>query len=123
MLAGGTGITPIYQILQAADKNKDITEFTLIFGNKTSNDILMKKELDDFISNKNFSFKLHYLIDKCEDGWDGLTGYIDKDMVKNYFPSPSETTMMLLCGPPVMCERAKQLFYEIGHKADNVFEF
>ena len=42
MIAGGSGITPfyqvkflIYQILLAADKNKDLANFYLIYGNKT----------------------------------------------------------------------------------------
>jgi hypothetical protein len=42
MVAGGTGITPFYQvtfflisILLAADKFKDLANFYLIFGNKT----------------------------------------------------------------------------------------
>ena len=36
MVAGGTGITPMYQIIQAVanDKN-DNTELYLLFGNKT----------------------------------------------------------------------------------------
>jgi cytochrome-b5 reductase len=36
MIAGGTGITPMYQVLRhaLADKN-DQTKFTLLFGNMT----------------------------------------------------------------------------------------
>jgi NAD(P)H-flavin reductase len=35
MLAGGTGIAPMYQILQAADANKDVANFILLYSNKT----------------------------------------------------------------------------------------
>jgi cytochrome-b5 reductase len=123
MIAGGSGITPIYQILQAAHKNNDIIEFTLIFGNKSSNDILMKKELDEIAAVMNFKFNLHYLIDNMEDGWNGLTGYINKEIVKQYLPSPAEDTMILLCGPPIMCDNAKSFLGELGHKEDNIYEF
>lgn len=35
-ICGGTGITPIYQVIQSAYLNKDkATEFRLIYGNKT----------------------------------------------------------------------------------------
>eukprot|EP00483_Globobulimina_turgida_P012752 UN12776 len=47
MLAGGTGITPMYQILKSINQNKeeDQTQISLIFSNKTENDILLKDEL------------------------------------------------------------------------------
>ncbi|KAI5149228.1 cytochrome-b5 reductase [Enteropsectra breve] len=49
MVAGGTGITPMYQILQHAFScNKNISKFTLLNFNKTENDILLKEELIGF---------------------------------------------------------------------------
>jgi cytochrome-b5 reductase len=124
MLAGGTGITPIYQILQAAAINKDtFPEFTLIFGNKTTNDIFMREEIDEVIKTAACEFTMHYLIDKEEPGWTGLVGYVSKDMISKYFPAPSDDTLMLICGPPVMCEKAKGFFAELGYNKDNIFEF
>jgi NAD(P)H-flavin reductase len=46
MVAGGTGITPCYQIIQAALNGEDGTQLSLIFGNRTVEDILLKEELD-----------------------------------------------------------------------------
>ena len=45
-IAGGTGITPIYQVLQAALKNEDNTHHSLVFGNRTVSDILLRDELE-----------------------------------------------------------------------------
>lgn len=123
MLAGGTGITPFYQILQAAYINNDTPQFTLIFGNKTTNDILMKEELDNLVSSQKFNFDLKFLIDKEEPGWKDLVGYVSKDMLMEHFPSPANDVLVLLCGPPVMCVKAKEFLAEIGHNKDNIFEF
>jgi cytochrome-b5 reductase len=123
MMCGGTGITPIYQILQAAHFNKDIIEFTLIFGNKTTKDILLQNELDEIAASKNFKFNLYFLIDKIEPEWKGLVGYVNKDMISTYMPSPSSETLMLLCGPPIMCEKAKEIFIDLAHDKENIFEF
>ncbi len=123
MLAGGTGITPIYQILQAANRNKDITEFTLVFGNKTSEDILLRKELSEMAESGNFKFTLHFLIDKDESEWKGLTGYVTKDLAKSYLPAASSDTLILMCGPPIMCEKAKDIFKELSHSEENIFKF
>ena len=35
MLAGGTGIAPMFQLLQAAHINNDISNFILLYSNKT----------------------------------------------------------------------------------------
>ncbi len=123
MIAGGSGITPMFQLLQAANTNKDISSFSLIFGNKTSKDILMKNELDEIKESKNFKFDLNYLIDKNEEGWEGLVGYINKEMILKNLPTPGEDTVMLLCGPPVMCEKSKSILLELGYNKDLIFEF
>jgi cytochrome-b5 reductase len=44
-VAGGTGITPCYQVIQAGLKNNDGTTHSLIFGNRSVSDILLKDEL------------------------------------------------------------------------------
>jgi nitrate reductase (NAD(P)H) len=48
-VAGGTGVTPIYQVIRAiiADP-EDTTQLSLIFANRTPGDILLRKELDSF---------------------------------------------------------------------------
>ncbi|XP_065830977.1 NADH-cytochrome b5 reductase 1-like [Oscarella lobularis] len=47
MIAGGSGITPILQIVQAILKDPyDRTEMSLIFANQTEDDILLRPELE-----------------------------------------------------------------------------
>lgn len=45
-MAGGSGITPCYQVIREISKmkNEDI-ELILLFANKTEQDILLRKEL------------------------------------------------------------------------------
>ena len=46
MIAGGTGITPMLQIIRAILKNPiDMTKINLIYANVNEEDILLKKEL------------------------------------------------------------------------------
>lgn len=46
-ISGGTGITPCYQVIQAALKNDDGTQLSLVFGNRTVDDILLREELSE----------------------------------------------------------------------------
>ena len=53
MVAGGTGITPMLQIIRAIQKDEaDSTELYLIFANQTEEDILLRKELEACESDK-----------------------------------------------------------------------
>lgn len=46
MLAGGTGVTPMYQVANAILKNPaDKTKITLLFANVSADDILIEEEL------------------------------------------------------------------------------
>ena len=47
-IAGGTGITPCYQVIQAGLINNDGTKHALLFGSRTVDDILLREELDTF---------------------------------------------------------------------------
>lgn len=63
-VAGGTGITPVFQVIQAALKNDEgATSFSLIFGNRSVDDILLKEELQTFEEQYPDNFKLYLTVD------------------------------------------------------------
>ena len=48
MIAGGTGITPMYQVAKALMGDRwEHTTISLIYANISEDDILMRKELDE----------------------------------------------------------------------------
>jgi nitrate reductase (NAD(P)H) len=104
MVAGGTGITPMFQIIQAVVKNRDKVSITLLFGNKSEKDILIREELEQLQEDYPDHFKLHYIIDKAEhpDTWKHETGYITKEILEKYMPSAGEDSIILACGPSIM---------------------
>ncbi|GJC80791.1 cytochrome B5 [Colletotrichum tofieldiae] len=64
MLAGGTGITPMYQLIRAiCEDDRDTTEVSLIYANRSEADILLRDELEAFARRYPKNFKLHYLLD------------------------------------------------------------
>lgn len=101
MIAGGTGIAPMFQIMKAIYLNpKDTTEVTLLYGNVQEADILLRKELDEMVKMRPDQFKVIYLLDKTDrDDWEGEIGYVTLDLMEKYMPSPKEEgVQMLLCG-------------------------
>ncbi|KAM4848875.1 NADH-cytochrome b5 reductase 2 isoform X4 [Urocitellus parryii] len=65
MIAGGTGITPMLQLIRHITKNPmDKTRMSLIFANQTEEDILMRKELEEIAKTHLNQFKLWYTLDR-----------------------------------------------------------
>ncbi len=63
MIAGGTGIAPMYQVVRALlDDPTDKTKLHLLFANRSEADILMKDELEQ--AAKDPRIKLHYVVDQ-----------------------------------------------------------
>lgn len=107
MLAGGTGLTPMMQVVQAALHDpSDTCNFYMIYANKKEDDILCREMLDDLVRNSKGRFKLHYTLDFPPAGWKHKTGFITADMIKECLPPPSADTLVLMCGPPPMVDFA-----------------
>jgi len=100
MIAGGTGITPMFQIIRRiCEDPRDDTKITLLYANKTEGDILLKQKLDEF-AEKYEQFKVHYVLSSPPDGWQGGEGRINKQMIEEYLPAPAgDDSKVLVCGP------------------------
>lgn len=118
MVGGGTGITPLYQLIRAIceDKN-DHTTISLIYGNRSESDIMLRDELDKFASENAQKFKLHYTLDKPSSDWKGGKGHVTKDLLKDKMPEATADTKILLCGPPGMVNAVKDSLIELGFEA------
>jgi cytochrome-b5 reductase len=122
MIAGGTGITPMLQVIRAIQKNPDDrTEVWLIFANQTEEDILLRKELEALPSGR---FHLHYTLDRPPADWKYSSGFINTEMCRKHLPAPSDDSMIFVCGPPPMIKFAcEPAFKEIGITEEHWFSF
>jgi len=117
MIAGGSGITPMYQIMKAILHNKsDKTKVSLIYANQTPSDILLREEFDRF-SEISTQFSIWFTVDRdAPPGWEYDTGFVSAAMISKHLPPPDPETLILMCGPLPMIEYAckpnlKQLDY------------
>lgn len=99
MIAGGTGITPMLQIIHAALKNpEDTTKLSLIYANVNFEDILLKKELDALAATHPNRFKVYYVLNNPPQGWTGGTGFISKNQIESHMPPSDHDIKVLMCG-------------------------
>lgn len=112
MIAGGTGITPMLQVLYAIfrdEKTKDSsTTASLLFANQAEEDILVRNELEALAKEFPDRFKLNYTLDRPSEGWKGSTGFINKEMIEKHVLKNGSVdgTQVLMCGPPPMLKFA-----------------
>ena len=84
MIAGGTGITPMLQIIRAIIRGRasgDHTEVDLIFANVNPDDILLKEDLDN-LAKEDPRFRVYYVLNNPPEGWNGGIGFVTAEMIK-----------------------------------------
>ncbi|KAI4225128.1 MAG: hypothetical protein L6R36_004148 [Xanthoria steineri] len=121
MIAGGTGITPMLQIIRAIIRGRprnggtDRTEVDLLFANVNFEDILLKDDLDS-LAKEDESFRVHYVLNNPPEKWDGGVGFCTPEMIKEKLPGPAQDIKVLICGPPPMVSAMKKATESLGYE-------
>jgi nitrate reductase (NAD(P)H) len=107
MVAGGSGITPIYQVFRYA--HQDGIECNIIYCNKTEDDILLRNELENLK-------EIRYCLSQSNEKWKGFRGHICKDII-----GEKHQGLLLCCGPPQMEKLVRQIAEQIGWDINHQF--
>lgn len=139
MIAGGTGITPMWQVANSIFKNpEDKTKVTLVFGNIKEEDILLKREWEHLENMYPQRFRAFYVLDNPPEQWQGGKGYVTKELLKTVMPEPKQgdKIKIFVCGPPGMYQaisggkKSPQdqgeltgFLKDLGYSKDQVYKF
>ena len=94
-VAGGSGITPFLSLARAIDQGDEDCTLTLLYGCRTSDEILFKTELDE-LSEKNEKINVVYVLSHSdEDGYE--KGFVGADIIRKYAPEGDYS--IFVCGP------------------------
>jgi len=135
MIAGGSGITPMFQIARhILDNPEDKTDISLLYSNTTEEDILLHDYLDH-LAEQNPNFHVYYTVSDPPPGWTQGVGHVTNDMIKSKLPAPSNDSIIFVCGPPGMVETVcgpkveyeqgplLGLLKDLGYMESQVFKF
>ncbi|KAL7603722.1 NADH--cytochrome b5 reductase 1 isoform X1 [Lactuca sativa] len=124
MLAGGSGITPMFQVARAILENpKDNTQVHLIYANVTYDDILLKEELEGLEAKYPGRFQVYYVLNQPPEEWTGGVGFVSKEMIQAHCPAPAPDIKILRCGPPPMNKAMAAHLDALGYSAEMQFQF
>ncbi|KGO70834.1 Eukaryotic molybdopterin oxidoreductase [Penicillium expansum] len=103
LVLGGSGITPVYQLISRI----------------TEGDILLRNDLDKLAKNDPGRCKITHVLSNPNNNWTGEKCHVSKDILQKYAFEPEKGNLALLCGPPTMFQKAVlPVLREIGYKED-----
>ncbi|MDF1718263.1 MAG: hypothetical protein P1U75_16540, partial [Antarcticimicrobium sp.] len=119
LVAGGVGIAPMLSILRELRARGDQRPTTLIYGNRTEEQIACRAELEAMA--RDHGTRLIHILSEPPEGWQGATGMVTPDLLRAHFGSPEHRQWLyLLCGPPPMLEAAEDALIGLGVPSRNI---
>ena len=121
-IVAGSGITPVLSMIKTVLQLEPSSSFTLIYGNKSSDETMFKTELDALSLAYDTRFNLEYVFSRQnEEG--ALFGRIDKGhtnyFIKNIYKNWSFNTAFL-CGPEEMIKTVSTTLKENHYKESQI---
>ena len=110
-VAAGSGITPILSIIKTTLEAEPHSQFTLLYGNRSSNSTLFREALSDLKNAYLGRFNVIYLFSREQQDVDLYNGRIDADKCDAIFSRWLDTPNLhaaFLCGPQSMTETVKE---------------
>ena len=111
-LAAGAGVTPFIPILRRRSRENAIEGCTLIFSNKTTDDIIMRGEWEAMQGLKT----VFTVTDEETDGVE--TAKIDKAFLEKHISDFDQK--FYLCGPEGFVDDVRDALKELGAEKDNI---
>lgn len=116
-LAGGAGVTPFIAIFRDLYDNNEIGSNTLIFSNKTEDDIILQDEFEVMLGDQ----FINVITDEPTDSHIYLDGFINKDFLAEHIDDFGQP--FYVCGPPAFNDAIIKYLKDLGANPDSlVFE-
>lgn len=115
-IGGGIGLAPIWSVLQTAlGKKTDYGDLTLVYGARTSKDLVYKGELEELKK----EISVHLSVDVEESGWKEFVGFVANNVLDKK-PSP-KNAIAITCGPPIMIKTVINALEKLGFQSNQIY--
>ncbi|GHB20399.1 phenylacetic acid degradation protein [Pseudovibrio japonicus] len=121
--AAGSGITPIMSMVQAVLEDEPNSQFFLFYGNKNSQSVIFKDELDDLKDRFLDRLSVYHVLSREEQELSLFNGRLTAEKVDEFITKTiGENTIdhVFLCGPGDMIEAAKQTCQNHGIPLEHI---
>ena len=119
MLAGGSGITPLFSIIKTALLSDEKNQITLVYCNRNENSIIYKKPLEKWQKLHSDRFHIVHILSRplsSEKKSNILTGRLTEEAFKKilhpFVNIPSLDTEFYLCGPTELMKMTEKILLQ-----------
>jgi ring-1,2-phenylacetyl-CoA epoxidase subunit PaaE len=106
MIAGGSGITPIYSMIGTILKFEPKSKITLLYANRNSSSIIFKEKIEQWTKEFSTQLEVKHFFSEEENPRNAIEGYITRisleEIVNQYDKNKLD---FYLCGPEIMTNK------------------
>jgi len=117
LIAAGSGITPVLSIAWTVLDVEPHSEVVLVYGNRTTGDVMFLEELADLKDRYPQRFSVLHVLSREEQGSELLSGRIDRDRLQRLMATllpGGSVDEWYLCGPFGMVTEGRQTLLDAG---------
>jgi ring-1,2-phenylacetyl-CoA epoxidase subunit PaaE len=124
LLAGGSGITPMFSILKTVLKAEPQSTITLFYANNDESSTIFKKQIEALVTNHSSRLKVHHILNFSPANHpESLQGIMTKEkstlLIKHYVDF-SLNNEYFVCGPGPMMENVAAALKELAVNEDKI---
>jgi ferredoxin-NADP reductase len=118
LVGGGSGVVPLMAMIRHRAAAGSDAEMRLLFSSRSWEDVIYRDELERLAGGG--LTVLHTLTRSQPDGWSGYTRRVDKQMLDEVGPPPSERPLVFVCGPTPFVEAVATALVQLGHEPNRI---
>lgn len=120
LIAGGSGVVPLYAMAHAHAGADDPTPFRLLYSVRTPDDVYFSKELEA-LAEASAPLRLDYVYTRrTPDAWPTPAGRITREALEAAVVPAADRPRVYVCGSTGFVERVADWLVELGHDPRSV---
>jgi ferredoxin-NADP reductase len=121
LIAGGSGVVPLYAMASAHHAAADATQFRMLYSVRTPDDVFFRNELATLASSPAASLQLDFVYTRrVPDGWPAAAGRLTRDVLDAAALPAASEPLVYVCGPTPFVEAVAGWLIDAGHRPGDV---
>ncbi len=119
-IGGGIALPPLRSVIwNILDQQEDFGHVSIVYGARTVEDLVYKRELDEWEQMPNVT-----VVKTVDPGgetpeWQGHVGFVPHILENDFAPSP-DNAIAIICGPPIMIKFTFEALDRLGFKKNQL---
>jgi ferredoxin-NADP reductase len=115
LVGGGSGIAPLRAMIRHRAAVQSDAPCRLLYSSRSREDTIFAEELESLAAEDGSLEVYHTLTRSQPVGWRGYARRIDREMLEEVAPLPSERPLAFVCGPTPLVETVATALVDLGH--------